>query len=168
MPAQAMSERSTPFNGLEELIDRLSRQLETATRTWESEIDQRSDLDLSMGGSKTRLDLADRGDAFVVTVDVPGYERDDLDVRIRGDTLAIRGERGRTVEERDVADEVDADERERTYIRRERETTSFSRQVQLPDPVAADEVTATVNNGVLTVQLPKREPSGRSRTIDIE
>ena len=163
-----MSERSTPFDGLEELIDRLSRQLETATRTWESEIDQRSNLDLSMGGSKMRLDLADRGDAFVVTVDVPGYERDDLDVRLRGDALAISGDRDRSVEEREVPDEADADEPERTYIRRERGMQSFSRQLQLPEPVETDEVTATVNNGVLTVRLPKLESGGETRTIDID
>ena len=184
-----MSDRPTPFDGLEDLFDQLNRRLETAARTWQSEVDDRSRLDLSMGGGGTRLDLTDRGDEFVATVDVPGYESDDLEIRLRGDTLAISGERRQTFEESDEIDERDdlegteheetrgtsdrdrageTSERGGTYIRRERELQSFSRQVRLPDPVDADAVTATVNNGVLTVRLPKLEPSGETRTIDID
>ncbi|WP_339103564.1 Hsp20/alpha crystallin family protein [Haloterrigena salinisoli] len=193
-----MSDRPTPFDGLDDLFDQLNRRLETAARTWQSEVDDRSRLDLSMGGGGTRLDLTDRGDEFVATVDVPGYESDDLEIRLRGDTLAISGERQRAFEESDGIDERDdleggeADEtdetgerdgthetgerdgrretgeREGTYIRRERELQSFSRQIRLPEPVDADAVTATVNNGVLTVRLPKLEPSGETRTIDVD
>ena len=164
-----MVDRPTPFDGLEDVLDRLNRQLETAAQTWQSEVDGRSRLDLSMDGAATRLDLADRGDEFVVTVDVPGYETADLEIRMRGETLDISGERRQTFEESAGLDErEESDEREGTYIRRERETQSFSRQVRLPEPVDADAVTATVNNGVLTVRLPKQEPSDGTRTIDIE
>ncbi|QSW98958.1 Hsp20/alpha crystallin family protein [Haloterrigena alkaliphila] len=177
-----MADRSSPFDGLEELLERLNRQLETATRSWESGLDQRSRLDLSMGGSGTALDLADAGDEYVVTVDVPGYESDDLDSRLHGETLAISGERERTVEKRgpdeeggsdeesgpDEADETGTGASDGTYIRREREMKSFSRRIDLPDPVDADAVTASVNNGILTVRLPKLESSGETHSIEIE
>lgn len=152
-----MADRSGPFDGIEELLDRLNRQIETAARSWETQLDNRSRLDLSMGESATSMDLADEGDAFVVTVDVPGFESDDLELRLTGRTLAVSGERERT---HDAGDE--------DYIRRERETRSFSRQVRLPDPVDDDAVRAGVNNGVLTITLPKREPSDEARSIDIE
>lgn len=184
-----MSDRPTPFDGLDELFDQLNRRLETAARTWQSEVDDRSRLDLSMSGAATRLDLTDQGDEFVATVDVPGYESDDLEIRVRDETLAIRGERQHAVTESSGLDERDnLEEREReetrgtgegdlagetgeqegTYIRRERELQSFSRQVRLPERVDADAATATVNNGVLTVRLPKLEPGGETRTIDID
>ncbi|MEY7849757.1 Hsp20/alpha crystallin family protein [Natrarchaeobius sp. A-rgal3] len=153
-----MSGRSGPFDELGELFDRLARQLETAARSWETEVDDRSRLDLSMRGSTTSLDLTEEGEAFVVTVDVPGYETDDLEISLVDGTLRIRGERTQEADRED----------EETYIRREREMRSFSRQVRLPEPVDADDVDATLNNGVLTISLPKLEPDGNGHTIDIE
>ncbi|PCR90339.1 Hsp20/alpha crystallin family protein [Natrinema ejinorense] len=152
-----MSDRPRPFDGIDELLERLNRQIETAARSWETQVDNRSQLDLSMGGSETSLDLADEEDEFVVTIDVPGYESDDLELRLTGDTLAISGEREHRQENGDE-----------NYIRRERKTQSFSRQLRLPAPIDVDGVTASVNNGILTIHLPKREASEEGRSIDIE
>ncbi|WP_254530401.1 Hsp20/alpha crystallin family protein [Natrinema gelatinilyticum] len=154
-----MSDRPRPFDGIEALLNRLNRQLETAARSWETQLDNRSQLDLSMGASATSIDLADEGDEFVVTADVPGYESDDLELRLSGESLAISGSRERT-------EETSGDEE--NYIRRERELESFSRQIRLPEPVDADTVQASVNNGILTIRLPKREPSDEGHSIDID
>jgi len=154
-----MTDRPSPFEDVQELLDRLTRQLESAARSWETTVDDRSRLDLSTERSGTSLDLADEGDAFVVTVDVPGYDTDDLEIRLTGETLTITGERERTAEREDD-DEV--------YLRRERQVASFSRQLRLPEPVDADDVHATVNNGVLTIELPKRGGSEDGRTIEID
>jgi HSP20 family protein len=156
-----MADRPRPFDGIDDLLERLNRQLDTAARSWERQVDDRSQLDLSMGGAETSLDLADEGEAFVATVDVPGYESDDLELRLtdRDRTLAISGQRER---ERETGDEGE------NYIRHERTTQSFSRQVRLPKSVDADAVGASVNNGVLTVRLPKREPDEEARSIDID
>ncbi|GAB3668891.1 Hsp20/alpha crystallin family protein [Halopiger thermotolerans] len=157
-----MADRSDPFDSIADLFDRLSRQFETAARSWDAEMDVRDGgggrFDFSMSQSSTSLDLADEGEAFVVTVDVPGYDTDDLEIRLEGETLSVRGEREREEEAGD----------DENYIRRERAVQSFSRQVRLPEPVDADEVSATVNNGILTVRLPKREPSDESTSIDVE
>ena len=159
MAGEPMADRSRPFDGIEELLERLNRQIETATKSWETQFDNRSRLDLSTSGSEMRLDLADKDDAFVVTVDVPGYESDDLELRLSGETLAVSGTRER-------AQEIGGEDE--TYLRRERETQSFSRQVRLPAPVDTEGVQASVNNGILTVRLPKREPSDETHSIDIE
>ncbi|ELZ03633.1 MULTISPECIES: Hsp20/alpha crystallin family protein [Natrialba] len=160
-----MADRPSPFDGIDELLDRLNRQLETAARSWESGMEDRSRFDLSMGSSATSLDMTDEGDAFVVTVDVPGYETDDLDIRLSGKTLSIQGERKRATEDEE-SDE--GDEGGDVYIRREREVQSFSRQVSVPEPVDAENADATVNNGILTVELPKRDPDSESHQIDIQ
>lgn len=178
-----MADRSDPFDGIADLLEGLARQLEAAARSLKSErgtesessaaanaettatADTRQRIDLSTRASSastattaaTSLECTDEGDAFVVTVDVPGYETDDLEIRLSGSTLSIRGERER--ERSDTAAQ---------YVRREREVQSFSRQLTLPEPVAEDDVDATVNNGMLTVRLPKRDPSDDAASIDIE
>jgi HSP20 family protein len=150
-----MSDRHNPFEHLEEMFNRLNRQFGEAARDWERGADSHGQFEFAAGS--TSLDLADHGDEFVVTVDVPGYETDDLTSTISGNTLFLSGERTHT--------EADEDD---TYLRREREMQSFSRQVELPDPVDADGIEATVNNGVLTIHLPKLEPTDESHTIDID
>ncbi|THE66532.1 Hsp20/alpha crystallin family protein [Salinadaptatus halalkaliphilus] len=152
-----MDDRSNPVDDIQTLLSRLAIQLESAARSWEGELDNRSRLDFSGGGGATSLDLADRDDAFAVTVDVPGYESDDLEIRLHGATLSIRGER-----ERERGHDSDQ------YIRRERSIQSFSRQLQLPEPVDADAVDASVNNGILTVELPKAAMDEGATAIDID
>ncbi|WP_049927211.1 Hsp20/alpha crystallin family protein [Halopiger goleimassiliensis] len=152
-----MPNRSDPFTDLRELFERAAQRLETAARTWEQDLENRSRLDLSVGPSKTSLDLVDEGDAFVVTVDVPGFEPDDVAVRLTGERLLLSGERDRTV---DAADD--------RYLRREREVASFSRRLRLPEPVETDEIEASLEQGVLTVRLPKRKLGAESRRIEIE
>ncbi|MDG5818141.1 Hsp20/alpha crystallin family protein [Natronococcus sp. A-GB7] len=149
-----MAGRRNPFDNLEELFDRLNRQFEEATRTWESEQGE----GFPFGAGTTTLDLADHDDEFVVTVDVPGYESEDLDSRLSGETLYISGER----------EHGTTDERDDSYLRRERELESFSRQLTLPEPVDADGIEARVNNGVLTIRLLKLEPGEGSHAIDID
>lgn len=164
-----MADRSGPFDDLEELFDRLTRQLESAARSWELEADRAADegrtpgrsirQSVSLTSAATSLDLADEGDEFVVTVDVPGYETDDLEIRLSGRTLSIRGEREREAERGDTAAQ---------YIRREREVQSFNRQLRIPESIDEDDVSATVNNGILTIRLPKRNPSDEAMSIDID
>lgn len=152
-----MEDRSSPFDGIEELLDRLNRQFETAARSWESGLEPRSRFGSSGDAGGTSLDLADEGGEFVVAIDVPGYESDDIDLHLSGDRLSITGER-----------EHEVDEGDEQFLRRERTTRSFSRQLRLPEPVDGDEVSASLNNGVLTIRLPKQDPTTDSQPIDID
>ncbi len=158
-----MSSRRNPFDGLEELFERMSRQFESAARAWDTSSEEmpaspdEGGFGMMTTESSAGLDLADHDDEFVVTVDVPGYEKDDIDVRLTDDTLHIEGERER-----------ETDEEQENYLRRERQRRSFSRRVRLPEPVDTDEASARVQNGVLTITLGKEEPGRDSRSIEIE
>lgn len=138
--------RRNPFEEIEEFFDRMSRQFEEGP--W------------SMGTQAIPVDIVDDGDAFVVTADLPGYEREDIDLALANGSLRIRAERE---EETATEDETEGGR----YIRRERRRQSASRSVSIPGDVDADEVKATYNNGVLTVTLPKATTDGSQR-IDIE
>ncbi|MFP8890116.1 Hsp20/alpha crystallin family protein [Natrialbaceae archaeon A-CW2] len=151
-----MARRSNPFEDLAELVDRLSQEFETAARSWNPD-DTRGGFGWSLEEREPSIDLADHGDAFVVTADVPGYAADDLESRLSNGTLHISGTRSETDETTDE-----------TFIRRERTTQSFDRRVSIPEPVDSDGVSATLNNGVLTIRLEKAEPTAGQVGIDIE
>lgn len=106
-------------------------------------------LDLVTGGAKPAeglsVDVADTGDAFVVVADLPGYDQDDIDVRLPDDTTLY------VTAERDLETIAEAER----YVSRERQRASVSRQVGLPEPVDEAETSASYDDGVLTVTLGK-------------
>jgi len=89
------------------------------------------------------VDLHETAEAYVVTAELPGLQRDDLDIQINDDNLTISGVR----REREEACEQ--------YHRVERGHGSFSRTFHLPLPIDAEAITADLHDGVLTVTCPK-------------
>lgn len=150
-----MTAARNPFEMFEEMFDRMSQQFQTASRSWESG-ESFDTWRPRLGFESMSLDLIDHDGEFVVTVDVPGFERDEIDVRVTDHTLYIEAEREESVEE--------TGER---YLRQEREHRSTSRSIRLPESVEADDITATMKNGVLTLTIPKAEPREEGREIEI-
>lgn len=97
-------------------------------------------------GTFPPLNIFEKGDRFLLTLEVPGVSLEDIDLSVTADTLTIEGER--------KPPEVD----EECYHRRERRFGHFKRSVTLPDRVRPDGITATLKAGVLTVEFPKAEP----------
>lgn len=92
------------------------------------------------------VDVADAGDEFVVVTDAPGVSEEDLEITLTDPTtLHIAASYGtETVEEAD------------RYVTRERQRGSFSRRVGLPEAVDESGTTAELDDGILTVTLPKQ------------
>lgn len=145
-----MSGRRNPFDDIEELFNRFSQQFEN-----QSGFNQ--DVFGMAGADRMSIDLADREDAFVVTADTPGFEKDEINVRVSDDTLSIEADH-----------EQGSEEQEENYLRSERRRESMRRSIRLPEPVEEDAVSATYKNGVLTITLPKRDPETGGRSIQIE
>lgn len=103
-----------------------------------------------------RLDLTETNDAFVVRMDLPGLNNEDIRVDVQRNRLTVRGER--TAETRDETENV---------VRMERTYGTFYRALTLPDNVLTDEIDATFENGVLTLRLPKAEES-KPRRIEVQ
>lgn len=148
-----MSTRSNPFEELERFFDRMSRQFDESSRMWESDGPFRR---WASEFEEMAVDVVDRDDEFVVTVDLPGFERDDVEIRVTDHTLHIEAEHAEATEEEDE-----------NYLRQERRHESTSRSIRLPDEVDKESVTARMKNGVLTVTLPKLEVE-EARTIEVE
>lgn len=133
-PAGDWPDRWSPFAELE----RLNRQLASFLESWRA-------LPDLFGDAFTPLaDVEETDDAYLVEIELPGVKRDDVDIEIAGRRVTVRGERK---------------ERERVGILRRRERTvgRFAYEVTLPGDVDEDGVEAHLDEGVLTVRLPKPE-----------
>jgi HSP20 family protein len=106
-------------------------------------------------GVYPQVNLYDDGESFLVRAEVPGIDKNSLDVTTRKDQLTIRGTR-----------QVQPAGEAASYHRRERESGQFRRTLTLPQPVDADKVSATYQNGVLEIVLP-RAPEARQRKVPI-
>ena len=100
----------------------------------------------SLHSGVAAVDMYETNEAVVVECALPGVRSEDVDIRLVGDVLTISGV-------------VSSDENvsEGSYIRRERRCCSFHRSVSVPVLVVADRADAVMENGVLTLTLPKAE-----------
>lgn len=103
-----------------------------------------------------KLDVLDREDEVIVRAEVPGMEKDELDISLSGNMLTLRGETRH--EER---------EEKGDYYRCEMSHGAFARTVALPAEVDEGKAKASLKDGVLELKLPKVEKS-RRRAIKIE
>jgi HSP20 family protein len=92
------------------------------------------------------MDLAETDDQLVLRADLPGLERDDVQIEIKDAVLTISGER-----------RAEHEEKSEGYHRVERAFGRFSRSLTLPQGIDADDVAADFDNGVLEVRIPKPE-----------
>ncbi len=101
-------------------------------------------------------DIKETEEAVIVTMDLPGVDKQDVDISISDDELRVKAEKK---EETEVS-EKDYHKRERTYKR-------FERMVKLPVAVKIEEAKAKLESGVLEVTLPKEVVTSKKR-ISIE
>jgi len=101
----------------------------------------------SPGLRAARADVTDLGKSFQIVAEIPGIPKDQLDIRVRGNLVEIRGEHA-----------TETKESKKQYVYRERTSAGYYRQVELPEPVVASKVTAKLENGLLELDLPKEHP----------
>jgi HSP20 family protein len=107
------------------------------------------------GEMSVPIDIEETDDAIIVKAELPGISQKDINVTVEEGVLTIKGEKKKEVEEKG-----------KTYHRMERRYGSFSRSISLPSTINLDKVRASFKDGLLTVELGKKEEA-RSRTIKI-
>lgn len=102
---------------------------------------------------------------YVVELAVPGLSKEDLDVRIDQDSnLMVKVEKKRPVSnEKNVQDKKD----EEHYIRRDFTPVNFERKFLLSDDIERELIAAKIDNGVLTLLLPKKVEARSRREIEV-
>ena len=109
------------------------------------------------------VDIMQTDDDVIVKATLPGVAADDIHVSVTGKVLTIKGE----VTELKETEAEESDEQPIEYFVRERRYSGFSRRLALPTLVDADKATAEVENGVLTLTLPKADEV-KPRRIEIK
>jgi HSP20 family protein len=94
------------------------------------------------------MDMVENEDGFLVSVDLPGVEKKDLEISVADNVLTVKGEKKAASEKKD--------ENSRFY-RKESWEGSFQRTISLPQGVDAAKIDAKMHDGVLQISLPKRE-----------
>ena len=107
---------------------------------------------------KMRIDVTENDKAYTVKADIPGVNKDDINVRVEGNMVSIDAEAKGEKETKGSGDKV---------LRTERYYGSISRSFSLAQDVDASKVQARYVDGVLTLELPKAAPGG-SRRIAIQ
>jgi len=129
-----------PFQAFRMLEEALPRLAETnAARPW-----------------SPAVDILETENELVLKADLPEVKMENLDIRVEDGTLSLRGER-----------KFEQVQNEKGYHRLERSYGAFSRTFTLPDTVAPEGVKATFKDGVLTINLPKKEVA-KPRQIKVE
>lgn len=111
---------------------------------------------LANGPQGPRVDVVDRDDEVLVRAELPGVDKENLDVSMSDRTVTIRAK----------THHESTEEEKGEYIRREITSGSFSRTVALPSDVDGDKAEAAFNDGLLEIKVPKAEVS-RKRRIEI-
>src|SRR3989338_3760739 len=102
------------------------------------------------------VDLVEEKDTFIVKTDLPGIKKEELDIKVEGRLLTLKGERK---EEKET--------KEKNYYASERFYGAFTRMIEVRTDIKAEQVKAVWKDGVLTVTLPKTE-GAKAKQVAVE
>lgn len=138
-----------PFQELRAMQEQMNRLLDMA---WSRETGE----ELREGIWQPPVDIYEDEGMVVIKAELPGVEQKDIEVKIEDNTLVLRGER-----------KHDQSVRKENYHRVERYYGAFQRTFSLSQAIDQEKVRATCENGVLTVNLPKKEET-KPKQITVE
>ena len=107
---------------------------------------QRLSAGFPSGDFMPQVDIAGDEKQYDITLDVPGLSESDLSIDVKGDLLVIKGQK-----------EEKSESKDKQFYRAERSYGSFQRTLSLPDDAVTEEIKANLKDGVLKLEIPRRE-----------
>jgi HSP20 family protein len=159
---------------LNSLFDDFRRDIEGIMNPWSSGLEWRFPRDFGMvrpvemeqeeeAISRTPLvDMVDIGDRYFLRLELPGIDKDKVQLTATDDSLEISAEQSE--------EETDEDKSHK-YIYNERSYRSFYRSIPIPEEILSSKITAKMKNGILKVEKPKKTPTrpfGDGKRIEVE
>jgi HSP20 family protein len=131
-----------PFRGIDSMMRRMNDVFDDINR---------GGIRFEVGDFTPRVDISETDNAISVHAELPGIDKKDVKITVNdGNILTIAGEKKR---------EEKSENFDKNYMRIERSYGSFARSFTLPDNVAAENINAAFENGVLNITIPKKEPA---------
>lgn len=138
-----------PFRELRTMQEQMNRMLDMA---WNNEFGD----ELKEGAWQPPVDIYEDEKSVIIKAEIPEVDQKDIEVKIEGNTLTLKGERKHTSEIR-----------KENYYRVERCFGQFQRSFSLPQSIDRDHIQASCDKGVLTITLPKLEEA-KPKQITVE
>jgi HSP20 family protein len=142
-----------PFD---ELFDNFRQEIEDAFFTPFTNPMRSFGIPRSMDLIDTRIplcDIIDKGDRYTISLEVPGIQKEQIEVKATEEYITVSGiEENKNVKE------------EENYVLKERAYRSFSRNIPFPENIMPAKVDATVENGILKIEVPKQKPKSIEET----
>ena len=112
--------------------------------------------DVDAGTWSPAVDIMEQGDEIIIKMEIAEVEQKEIDIKVEGNALTIRGER-----------KLEEGTKQEDYLRLERPYGTFSRSFSLPTTVDHEKVKASHNDGILRIVLPKKEET-KPKQIKVE
>lgn len=159
---------------LNNIFDNLRREIEDVMNPWSSMLDWRFPREFGMLRPNTMqedegilsrtplVDMVDKGDKYHLRLEVPGIDKDKIQLHATEDSIEVSGEQ---------SEEESSQDKRRNYIYNERSYNSFYRSIPTPEEIIPSKISAKMQNGILQVEVPKKEPTrpvGGSTRIQVE
>ena len=118
---------------------------------------ERDTTDLTEWSRAPAVDVADHGDKYEMQVELPGINKEDINLEVTPHGIELSAEHQET-----------SDEKGKNWLRKERTSSSFYRCFDMPDELKTEDVKAEMNDGVLTVTLPKKKPTPKQKSTKVK
>ncbi len=140
-----------PSRQFENMFDSFRREMERMmTRPWSFPMDlEIPSISEARDMRMAPYELVDRGDRLELHLEVPGIEKENISVKTTKYSVEVSGKHS----------EKDQQQKGKKYIYSERLYRSFYRNVPLPEEIIPSKVSAKLENGILRVDLPKKNPT---------
>jgi HSP20 family protein len=104
-----------------------------------------------------KVDLADNGDSFTVTADMPGVEKKDIKLKVMRDSISISASSMREKETKT-----------KNYYSKERSSSGYFRTVPMPEEIRSETAKAKYENGTLRIDVKKAKPSESGMEVQVD
>lgn len=143
----------------DDVIKRMINRMENTFQDFEQtfrEFERNLGTDMDVQAAHVPVDITETDDTITIVADLPGIEKNQIDVDVTTTTLQVHAR-----DEREVTEEG------KDYVRQERQSRNYQRSIRLPAPVDPSSADATYRDGVLTIDLEKKaDTNGTSISIN--
>jgi len=103
------------------------------------------------------IDVVDEGNQYTVKTELPGFDKNDVDIELNKDTMVLKAEK-----------KSEEEDKSKNYLHRERFYSACERRINFPEEVNPSKVEGTMNNGVLEIKIPKKEPKPEEKMRKVQ
>ena len=126
----------------------------TLPNIFEKMVDDKFFFDYDNNDFRPSVDINESDNAFMISADLPGIEKSDIEVKVEENTLILIANR-----------HIDKSKTNEKFHYNERRFGTFSRSFKLPKTVKEEKITAKLDNGVLSILIPKAEDAIKSNRL---